>query len=69
LNPTPALLSPLAMVSTSPLTEISEAEISTKIPLVATTSLLFGIKVKSIVLSTFTVEVIEMALTEIFPVE
>jgi hypothetical protein len=51
------------MVSTSPLTEISEAEISTKIPLVATTSLLFGIKVKSIVLSTFTVEVIEMALT------
>ena len=48
---------------------MSDSEMSIKEPLVATTSLLFGMTVKSIDASLLTVEVIVIALIEIFPLE
>ena len=69
MNPIPALDSPLAMVSTSPVTLISSLEISIKLPLSATTSLPEGITVKSIDVSALTVEVKMKALIVISPVE
>lgn len=45
--PTPALLSPLAMVSTSAVTLTSDVDMSIREPLIATTSLPDGITVKS----------------------
>ena len=55
------------MVSTSAVTLISSDEMSTRLPLVATTSLPEGITVKSIDESVLTVEVILTALIVIFP--
>ena len=57
------------MVSTSPVTLISSEEMSTRLPLVATTSFPEGITVKSIDELVLTVKVILMALIVIFPVE
>ena len=67
LYPTPALLSPLLMVSTSPDTLMSSTLMSIREPLIATTSYELGIIVKSIDVSLFTVEVNLMASIETFP--